>query len=64
MIKISSALAEIATQRPQNFYVDSQNPYALGVHGDFHLDTCLATWTRGHVGRFKIAGYLKYIHMS
>ena len=64
MIKIRSAPAEIATHRPQNFYVDSQNLYALGVHGDFHLDTCLATWTRGHVGRFKIAGYLKYIHMS
>ena len=53
MIKIGSALAEIATHRPQNFYVDSQNLYALGVHGDFHLDTCLATWTRGHVADSK-----------
>ena len=53
MIKIGSALAEIATHRPQNFYVDSQNLYALGVHGDFHLDMCLATWTRGHVADSK-----------
>ena len=53
MIKIGSALAEIAMHRPQNFYVDSQNLYALGVHGDFHLDTCLATWTRGHVADSK-----------
>ena len=53
MIKIGSAPADLATHRPQNLYVDSQNLYALGVHGDFHLDTCLATWTRGHVADSK-----------
>ena len=48
MIKIGSALAEIATHRPQNFYVDSCNLYALGTHGDFHLDTFLATWANSN----------------
>ena len=47
MIKNGPALAQITMHRPQNFYVDSQNLYALGVHGDFHLDTFLAMW---HVG--------------
>ena len=53
MIKIGPALARIIMHRPQNFSLDSQNLYALGVHGDFHLDTCLATWTRGHVSDSK-----------
>ena len=41
MIKICPALARITTDRPENFYVDSQNLYALAVAGDFELEARL-----------------------
>ena len=41
MIKIGPALPQITTHRLQNFSVDSQNLYALEVHGNFQLEEIL-----------------------